>query len=389
MAYRNFTMDVLYFFMQGEWYFSEKNMMRGLMRIVAKRRMAVWCAVLAAVFFAAGLFAFCYPLKARAEEVTPASFISAAEGVTVTAGQTNTGATEGDGYDVTGLTVEGGAGYSASLKGVFKEDVKLDFALLSKIATDTTPANFGGQGAFSFRVTDAGDPTSYFDIILQPVNFWGVWHNVAYVRYGNEIRWRQHGANGGGGIFNTDVVSDASNSLYAWAAIPMNGADGITENSYIKLSWTGDDKAILNVSVMCGHNYNTEGQRYEIVLASFDGTEALNSDAKEFGLKKLTGMKENGFTIAFGSDYADEAAPENNGTDICLTQLTVGGTEYDLRAARRLIRRRSGIPIISRAQPSRLRTSPLPTGTEISAHTPCPKRHIRPSATAFRSRLQA
>ena len=288
------------------------------MRIVAKRRMAVWFAVLAAVFFAAGLFAFCYPLKARAEEVTPASFISAADGVTVNAGKLNTGATPNDGYDVTGLTVEGGAGYEASLKGVFKEDVKLDFALLSKVATDTNPANFGGQGAFSFRVTDAGDPNSYFDIILQPVNFWGVWHNVAYVRYENEIRWRQHGANGGGGIFNTDIVADASNSLYAWAAIPMNGADGNTENSYIKLSWTGD---VLNVSVMCGHNYNVEGQRYEIVIASFDGTSALNSDAKEFGLKKLTGMKENGFTISFGSDHADEAAPENNGTDICLTQL--------------------------------------------------------------------
>ena len=263
---------------------------------------------------------------ARAEQVTPVSIVTASE-ATVSEGKLNTGATQNDGYDVTGLTVEGGAGYEASLKGVFKDDVKLDFALLSKIATDTNPANFGGQGAFCFRVTDAGDPNSYFDIILQPVNFWGVWHNVAYVRYGNEIRWRQHGANGGGGIFNTDIVADASNSLYAWAAIPMNGADGNTENSYIKLSWTGD---VLNVSVMCGHNYNTAGERFEIVIASFDGTPALNSANKEFGLKKLTGMKENGFTISFGSDYADEAAPENNGTDICLTQLTVGGTDYDL-----------------------------------------------------------
>ena len=311
------------------------------MRIVAKRRMAVWCAVLAAVFFAAGLFAFCYPLKARAAEVTPASIITANE-ATVNAGKLNKGAVADDGYDVTGLTVEGGAGYSASLKGVFKEDVKLDFALLSKIATDTTPANFGGQGAFSFRVTDAGDPTSYFDIILQPVYFWGTWHNVAYVRYGNEIRWRQHGKNGGTGIFDTDIVADASNSLYAWAAIPMNGADGITENSYIKLSWSEDDKDILNVSVMCGHNYNTAGERYEIVIASFDGTSALNSANKEFGLEKLTGMKENGFTISFGSDYTDGTNSENNGTDICLTKLTVGelkgdgadnGTVYDLTSS--------------------------------------------------------
>ena len=264
--------------------------------------------------------------RAETAAVTPADIVTA-DGATVTAGKPDTGAVAGDGYDVTGLTVEGGAGYSATLNGVFKDDVRLDFALLSKVATDENPANFGGQGAFSFRVTDAGDSTSYFDIILQPVNFWGVWHNVAYVKYGSEIRWRQHGADGGGGIFNTDIVADASNSLYAWAAIPMNGADGNTENSYIKLSWAED---VLNVSVMCGHNYNVEGQRYEIVIASFDGTSALNSGAKEFGLKKLAGMKENGFTVSFGSDYTDGTDPENDGTDICLTKLTVGEAAYDL-----------------------------------------------------------
>ena len=299
------------------------------MRIVTRRRMTVCCAILAAMFFAAGVFGLCGRIDARAETVTPASLITA-ENATVTAGKPNTGATEGDGYDVTGLTVEGGAGYSATLNGVFKDDVKLDFALLSKVATDDNPQNFGGQGAFSFRIADAGDSTSYFDILLQPVNFWDTWHNVVYIKYGNEIRWRQHGANGGGGIFNTDIVADASNSLYAWAAIPMNGADGNTENSYIKLSWTGEAKDILNVSVMCGHNYNVDGQRYEIILASFDGTSALNSEAKEFGLAKLTGMKENGFIISFGSDYADETNPENDGTDICLTKLTVDTAEYDL-----------------------------------------------------------
>ena len=182
------------------------------MRIVTRRRMTVCCAILAAMFFAAGVFGLCGRIDARAEAVTPASLITA-ENATVTAGKPNTGATEGDGYDVTGLTVEGGAGYSATLNGVFKDDVKLDFALLSKVATDDNPQNFGGQGAFSFRIVDAGDSTSYFDILLQPVNFWDTWHNVVYIKYGNEIRWRQHGANGGGGIFNTDIVADASNCV--------------------------------------------------------------------------------------------------------------------------------------------------------------------------------
>ncbi len=299
-------------------------------RLCAKKALAfIGCMILAAAVFVGALGAAPAVFSAaRAETtaVTPANLITA-DGATVTEGKLNTGASADDGYDVTGLTVEGGAGYSATLNGVFKDDIKLDFALLSKVATDANPANFGGQGAFSFRVTDAGDSTSYFDIVLQPVNFWGVWHNVAYVKYGSEIRWRQHGADGGGGIFNTDIVADAGNSLYAWAAIPMNGADGNTENSYIKLSWAGD---VLNVSVMCGHNYNVEGQRYEIVIASFDGTSALNSDAKEFGLEKLAGMKENGFTVSFGSDYTDGTSSENDGTDICLTKLTVGTAEYAL-----------------------------------------------------------
>ena len=43
-------------------------------------------------------------------------------------------------------------------------------------------------------------------------------------------------------------------------------------------------------------------------------------------------MKENGFTISFGSDYTDENNPENNGTDICFKKITVGAKEYDLSA---------------------------------------------------------
>lgn len=83
--------------------------MRGHMRIVTKRRMTVCCAILAVIFFAAGLFGLCVPMQAHAEEVTPANIVTA-DGATVTPEKLNTGANEGDGYDVTGLTVEGGAG---------------------------------------------------------------------------------------------------------------------------------------------------------------------------------------------------------------------------------------------------------------------------------------
>ena len=299
------------------------------MRIVTRRRMTVCCAILAALLFAVGLFGLCVPMGAQAEEVTPAKIVTAADGVTVTPEKLNTGATADDGHDVTGLTVEGGAGYSATINGVFKDDVKLDFAFLSqKLSGNET--EFTGAGAFSFRVTDAGDPSQYFDIVMGPVTYWGTTFTLPYVQYGSEIRWRQHGADGGGTIFNESVptASNEEKYIYAFAAIPFAGADRNHESSYIKLSWEGD---VLNVSVMCGHNYATD--RQEIVIASFDGTTALNSGAKEFGLDKLTGMKENGFTISFGSDYEDTSAPENNGTDICLTGLTVGAEAYDLKGS--------------------------------------------------------
>ncbi len=258
----------------------------------------------------------------------PAKDIIDGEGVT--AGKLNTGAVEGDGYDVTGLTVEGGKGYSATLNGVFKEDVKLDFALLSKIAAQGENG-FGGKGRLTFRIADAGDPDTYFEIVIRSEDWFGSSRNFACVLYDGAIRWRVHGADGGGDIFDVDVLEKTDMAQYAYAAIPFDGADANTENSYIKLYWTGADKDILNVSVMCGHNYTTD--RQEIVIASFDGTDALDNTTKAYGLDKLTGMKENGFTISFGSDFEDETDAENNGTDICFKKITVGGKEYDLSAA--------------------------------------------------------
>ena len=252
------------------------------------------------------------------------------DGLDATAGKLNTGANEGDGYDVTGLTVEGGAGYSATFNGVFKEDVKLDFALLSKIAAEGGNG-FGGKGRLTFRIADAGDPDTYFEIVIRSEDWFGSSRNFAYVRYGDEIRWRVHGADGGGNIFDVDVLENTEMAQYAYVAIPMDGADANTENSYIKLSWSGEAKDVLNVSVMCGHEYGVN--RREIVIASFDGTDALNNETRAYGLEKLTGMKENGFTISFGSDYTDETNPENDGTDICFKKITVGEKEYDLSAA--------------------------------------------------------
>ena len=292
------------------------------MRIVAKRRMAVWCAVLAAVFFAAGLFAFCYPLKARAEEVRPASIITANE-ATVSEGKLNTGATEGDGYDVTGLTVEGGAGYSASLKGVFKDDVKLDFALLSK---DIASGNTKGKGHFTFTVASASNLDDYFEIHIVP----STWDRTTiYVKYKDEYRMATDQSK----YYHAQTIDDlpdlAGNNGYTWVKTYLAGADSDNEDSYIRLQKDGDVLSVVAVSAQ-SHN--------EYTIAKFDG-QTEKGDASLVSevnkevyanccLPKLAWN--DGFTISFGSDYTDGTIAENNGTDICLTKLTVGGTEYGL-----------------------------------------------------------
>ena len=280
------------------------------MRIVAKRRMAVWCAVLAAVFFAAGLFAFCYPLKARAEEVTPASFISAADGVTVTAGKANTGAVEGDGWDKTGLTISADSAYSATLNGLFTDEtVRFEFAF-------TEPAEDGignfnkANGKFVFRIASAVRPTDYFDIVYENKAGYGDSYVYSGVRYQGETR---------------SATKDAAQNIYdylgaEWTYIyaPFSGADAgagsrnsAADTAVLTLEWKEND--VLDI---CWKYWD---QNYASVR--FDGTESIvNGASPQYGLPKLSSFKD-GYTVTLISDM---------GTDICLTQLTVGGTEYDL-----------------------------------------------------------
>ena len=252
------------------------------------------------------------------------------EGIDVASGKLNTGAVAGDGHDVTGLTVEGGAGYSASLKGVFKDDVKLDFALLSK---DIASGNTSGKGHFTFTVASATNPSDYFEIHIVPASYN---RTTIYVRYGNDYRM----ATDSGKYFYGTSVNDlpdiegiGNNDAYTWVKTYLAGADLDNGNSYIRLQKEGD---VLSVVAVSAHN-NSARSNNEYTIAKFDGETQPNANTDLIGgkttynnccLPKLAW--EDGFTISFGSDYKDEANPENDGTDICFKKITVGSTAYDL-----------------------------------------------------------
>ena len=288
--------------------------------------MTVCCAILAALLFAAGLFGLCVPMGAQAEEVTPAKIVTAADGVTVTPEKLNTGATADDGHDVTGLTVEGGAGYSATINGVFKDDVKLDFALLSK---DTASGNAKGKGRFTFTVTSTSDPNDHFEIHIVP-STWD--RTTVYVKYKNEYRMATDASK----YYHAQTIDDlpdlAGNNGYTWVKTYLAGADSDNDDSYIRLR---KDDGVLSVVAVSAQSNS------EYTIAKFDGltdkgdvsqvTEVNKEVYANCCLPELAW--ENGYIISFGSDYTDETNAENNGTDICLTKLTVGADAYDLKGS--------------------------------------------------------
>lgn len=249
---------------------------------------------------------------ARAEEVTPASIVTANE-ATVSEGKTNTGATAGDGWDKTGLTISADGAYSATLNGLFKDEtVRFEFAF-------TEPAEDGvgnfnkANGKFVFRIASAVRPTDYFDIVYENKAGYGDSYVYSGVSYQGETR---------------SATKDAAQNIYnylgaEWTYIyaPFSGADlgeagrnSAADTAVLTLEWKDGD--VLDI---CWKYWD---QNFASVR--FDGTDSIVSGSSpQYGLPKLSSFKE-GYTVTLISD---------TGTDICFTKLTVAGTDYDLTSS--------------------------------------------------------
>lgn len=254
--------------------------------------------------------------------VSPQQLVAVGSGATVTAGKTTEGL-----FPQTGLTVEGGKDYSASLNGVFTGESRFEFAFLGQDPNgcdaggenaadgwkqkEKGTSNTVGRGSFAFRIANAQDENEYFDIVYENENDWFM---EAYVLYKDQVI--------------------LSNGNYIYDSRPVEGQHGLHEGAFamtyrkagraqrdtmfFEINWTGLQKDVLTVSV------NTYYDEY-VSLARFDGTDERQPDIMKgmlaFGLPKLSGMLQNGYTVSFTSDYESEFDDAHDGTDICFKRV--------------------------------------------------------------------
>lgn len=259
--------------------------------------------------------------------VTPEQLIVSDSGTSVTAGKTTEGL-----FPQTGLTVEGGTGYDAAFCGVFKGTTRFEFAFLGQDPNSwdaendadgwkqNGESNTVGRGSFRFRITDAQNESEYFDIVYENESDWFM---EAYVLYKGKVI--------------------LSNGNYIYDSRPVAGQQGLHEGAFamtyrlagrerrdtmfFEIGWTGLKEDVLTVSV------NTYYDEY-VSLARFDGTSAMQPDITKgmlaFGLPKLNGMLEHGYTVSFSSDYESAYDSANDGTDICFKKIENEGNTIDL-----------------------------------------------------------
>ena len=248
------------------------------------------------------------------------NLLTSENGAAAESGKTTDGANP-----VTGLTVSGGTGYRAAFAGTFEGDTKLNFALLSHSIE---------KGSFTFKVASATDSTDSFEICIVP----STWERTTvYVKYKNEFRMATDGSLFYHATSINDLPDLAGNNGYTWVSIPLAGTQKDTANSYISLEWEGGVLCVKAVSSHTNSGYT---------IAKFDGLTEKGESSHVDEVNKdvyanccLPKLDWTAYTISFGSDYADEVEPANNGTDVCFT--AINGTS--LRS--KFIADASGVPV--------------------------------------------
>ena len=233
----------------------------------------------------------------------------------------------------TGLTVTGGKDYSASFNGVFAGDTTLEFSLLGDDYAGDLSGDGGygdpGAGSFKFTVTDAENPDESFDIVYERAVFGGYGYMSAYVNYKNKTRLSNALAYAYGdkaGEFVDDAINSSTSvketaTEWFYYGGSFCGASTAHPDMRLKLKWDGDVLCVI------ANRYFGYDSAYDFIIARFDGTVAMNdahtlSDGTivkpEWGLKKLSSMKENGYRISFSSDHDGKINP---GTDVCFKSI--------------------------------------------------------------------
>ena len=265
----------------------------------------------------------------------PSDIIADGDGVTVVNNKTTEtrsseiSATNRKKFAQTGLTVSGNQDYTAQFNGVFIGDTTLEFSLLGDDCIGSIGADGGyndvGNGSFTFTVTDAKNPEESFDISYIRVDGCVQTHVIykgktrlsnalAYAYGENAGKFADTGENGNAAVYDAYTPWIFSGGSFC-------GASRSYPDMRLKLKWDGD---VLNVIV---NRYESYDRQYDYIVARFDGTPNMQAAYElstgekvkpQWGLKKLSGIKENGYRISFSSDH-DSAI--NAGTDVCFKSI--------------------------------------------------------------------
>lgn len=235
--------------------------------------------------------------------------VVSADGATITAGADSSGSVTHKGLLVSANEEKGS--YNGKINGILTGDTTINFNFVGTLFDGGKSERYARYIDFKLRITDATDSENYFDIVWFN-DGWHGWYNAAKVvdKNGNQRTTRRDADSNGNTIYTQEPANNADNHL---GLLPYYGGDN-TKSGKIELKWVDD---ILEVHALTV-------QENDIIVAKFDGTEAVDNTAKNYGLAKIAFPKGYVVTFSAGSKSGEKTVP------LLLESVVNGGETLNL-----------------------------------------------------------
>lgn len=229
------------------------------------------------------------------------------DGATITAGADSSGSVTHKGLLVSANEEKGS--YNGKINGILTGDTTINFNFVGTLFDGKN--RYARYIDFKLRITDATDSENYFDIVWFN-DGWNSWYNAAKVvdKNGNQRTTRRDADSNGNTIYTQEPANNEDNHL---GLLPYYGGDN-TKSGKIELKWVDD---ILEVHALTV-------QENDIIVAKFDGTEAVDNTAKNYGLAKIAFPKGYVVTFSAGSKSGEKTVP------LLLESVVNGGETLNL-----------------------------------------------------------
>lgn len=233
--------------------------------------------------------------------------VVSADGATITAGVDSSGSVTHKGLLVSANEEKGS--YNGKINGILTGDTTINFNFVGTLFDGKS--RYARYIDFKLRITDATDSENYFDIVWFN-DGWHSWYNAAKVvdKNGNQRTTRRDADSNGNTIYTQEPANNEDNHL---GLLPYYGGDN-TKSGKIELKWVDD---ILEVHALTV-------QENDIIVAKFDGTEAVDNTAKNYGLAKIAFPKGYVVTFSAGSKSGEKTVP------LLLESVVNGGETLNL-----------------------------------------------------------